>query len=252
MKVLILEDEPRTGKRLEYMLKQCDPTIIVLAHIPSVKKAAQWLTENQPPHIIFMDIHLEDDLVFRLFEQITITTPIIFTTAYDEYMIRAFKVNSLDYLLKPVQLLELQAALNKYRTLQQHYSQQQYTQLLSLLNGNTQPRYKERFMVTIGSRLITVDTNNIAYFSLESKMTFATTDSGQHLPLNQSLDTLTELLDPSRFFRINRQYIVALHAISTAQSYSVGKVKLELLPPPREDVFVSGDRIAAFKEWLGK
>lgn len=252
MKVLILEDEARTGKRLEDLLAQCGTPVQVMACIPSVKKTVQWLAQNPQPDIIFMDIHLEDDLVFSLFDQVTITIPIIFTTAYDAYMIKAFKVNSLDYLLKPVQLPELNAALAKYHTVQRHFNQLNYEYLVDLVHSSAQPSYRERFMVTVGSNLITIETRHIAYFSLESKATFITTDQGRHLPLNHSLDVLTDMLDPQRFFRINRQYIIALSAIRQAHSYAAGKIKLDLLPPARQDVFVSGDRITAFKEWLGK
>lgn len=252
MKVLIIEDENLTARRLESLLHKYDASIEVLDRIPSVSKAVQWFERHPAPDLVFMDIHLEDDLGFRIFEQIELTTPIIFTTAYDEYMIQAFKVNSIDYLLKPVNYDELVAAIKKYQLLRKQFSSPDLTALLSLLGKPKETAYKDRFMITVGTKIRSIETEEIAYFFLEEKVTFLVTKDGLNLPLDYSLDKLTQLLNPQRFFRISRQYLVSLPAIETIHTYSATKLKLDLKPRSRHEVFVSGDRMADFKEWLGK
>ncbi len=205
-----------------------------------------------PTRFDFLDIHLEDDLGFRIIEQLQLTTPVIFTTAYNEYTLQAFKANSIDYLLKPVDADELAAALNKFKKIHQsHFSilPEVLTQLLSKSQPTT---YKDRFMVTIGAKLRSINTSEIAYFSFEDKATFLITHEGLRLTIDYSLDKLTQLLNPHDFFRINRSFLTSLLAIHTAHTYSGGKLKLDLVPPPKQEVFVSGDRITDFKEWLGK
>lgn len=251
MNVLIIEDETLTAKRLESLIKRYDPTIQVLEQIPSVSEAVQWLKTHTEPDLIFMDIHLEDDLAFRIFEQVTLTTPVIFTTAFDEYMIKAFKVNSIDYLLKPVNFDELTAAINKFKSLKSQYNQVDMDTLLSLL-GKKEPEYKTRFMITVGTRIRTIDAADIAYFFSEEKITFLVTKDNQRLPIDFSLDKLTTIMNPADFFRVNRQFLVRLTAIKNIHTYSKGKLKLDLLPVPTDEVFVSMDKITDFKEWLGK
>lgn len=254
MKVLIIEDENLTARRLESLLLKYDPSIEVLARIPSVAKAVQWFRENPSPDLVFMDIHLDDDLGFRIFEQVQLMVPIIFTTAYDEYMIQAFKVNSIDYLLKPVNYEELVAALHKYQLLkkQAQAATPDLTTLLNLLGKPKETDYKDRFMVTVGTKIRSIETSEIAYFFLEEKVAFLVTQDGLHLPVDYSLDKLTQILNPRQFFRISRQYLVSLPAIETIHTYSSSKLKLDLKPKARHEVFVSGDRITDFKEWLGK
>lgn len=259
MNVLILEDENLTAKRLESLLHKYDAGISVLAKLPSVSEAVEWLdTNRQPLDLVFMDIHLEDDLGFRIFEKTNLTTPVIFTTAYDEYMIQAFKVNSIDYLLKPINFNELSAAIDKYKALRQQFGtlQPAVPDLQSLLGLLGQPlpngTYKDRFMVSVGTKIRSIPTEQIAYFFLDERIVFLCTTSGQNLPVDYSLEKLTQLLDPRQFFRINRQYLVSLSAIQTIHTYSAGKLKLELSPSPRQAIFVSGDRMSEFKEWLGK
>ena len=256
MNVLIVEDEKRTALRLESLLHQYDPSIRVLAQIPSVSKTVKWLKDldNTPPDLIFLDIHLEDDLGFRIIEQLQLTTPIIFTTAYNEYTLQAFKANSIDYLLKPIDADELAAALNKFKKIHQNLlSLLPDVEVLTQLLAQKQPiTYKDRFMVTIGAKLRSINASEIAYFSFEDKATFLTTHEGLRLTIDYSLDKLTQLLNPHDFFRINRSFLVSLSAIHTAHAYSGGKLKLDLAPPHKQEVFVSGDRITDFKEWFGK
>lgn len=255
MNVLIVEDEKLTARRLETLLLAYDPTIRVLAHLPSVRKGVAWFAEadHPQPDLLFLDIHLEDDSGFRLIEQANLTLPIIFTTAYDQYMMQAFKTNSIDYLLKPIDADELAAALDKFKRFRQtaQPALPDVSTLLKLLQKPTVD-YKERFMVTIGTRIRSVETAEIAYFFFADKATWLTTPEGQHITIEYSLDKLATLLDPKLFFRVNRSFLVSLGAIKTIHTYSGSKLKLDLQPAPPEPVFVSGDRVTAFKEWLGK
>lgn len=251
MNTIIIEDENLTAQRLEGMLKKCDSSIRVLATLPSVAESVQWLRQHDAPDLVFMDIHLEDDLCFKIFELAPLTAPVIFTTAYDEYMIKAFKVNSIDYLLKPVNLVELMAALDKFKALREQFSKPDFDTLLQYI-GQRVPEYKTRFMITVGNKIRSVETAEIAYFYSDDKITFMVTRDGQHLPIDFSLDKLTSLLDPQQFFRSSRQYLVGFSAIQAVLTHFKGKLKLELAPKARHDVFVSGDRMTDFKDWLGK
>lgn len=251
MNTIIIEDESLTAQRLEGMLKKYDSRIKVLATLPSVAESVQWLRKHDAPDLVFMDIHLEDDLCFRIFELAPLTSPVIFTTAYDEYMIKAFKVNSIDYLLKPVNLVELMAALDKFKALKEQFARPDFNTLLQSF-GQQAPEYKTRFMITLGNKIRSIETSEIAYFYSDEKITFLVSRDGQHLPVDFSLDKLSSLLDPKQFFRISRQYLVAFPAIQAVLTHFKGKLKLELAPKARHDVFVSGDRMADFKDWLGR
>lgn len=251
MNTIIIEDENLTAQRLEGMLKKYDPNINILAVLPSVADSVNWLRKNDAPDLVFMDIHLEDDLCFKIFELAPLMSPVIFTTAYDEYMIKAFKVNSIDYLLKPVNLIELIAALDKFKALRERFSKPDFDTLLQYIGQRT-PEYKTRFMITVGNKIRSIETADVAYFYSDEKITFLVTRDSQHLPIDFSLDKLTALLDPGQFFRVSRQYLVGFGAISTVLTHFKGKLKIELTPKPRHEVFVSGDRMTDFKEWLGR
>src|SRR5688572_9223189 len=189
MKTIIIEDENLTAKRLESLLQKYDPAIEVLETLPSVKESVAWLNKNDKPDIIFMDIHLEDDLAFRIFDQIELKVPVIFTTAYDEYMVKAFKVNSIYYLLKPVNYEDLVQALEKFKSLRTQFVQPDMEKLLQLISKKDQ-EYKSRFMITVGTRIKSIETHEIAYFYSEDKLTFMVTKEGQTLPIDFSLEKL--------------------------------------------------------------
>ena len=263
MKVLLLEDEPRSAERLAGLLRQCDPTIRVLAQLPSVAEGLAWFAApgqgpGQPDHpdLLLLDIHLEDGTGFQLIERAGLTLPIIFTTAFDAYTLQAFKTNSVDYLLKPVDIDELAAALAKFRA--RHAAPApDLAAVLRLLGqlpapGPLAPAHKARFLVSSRAKLRSIETADVAYFFFADKATWLTPRQGPRVDVEYSLDKLTELLDPVRFFRVNRSFLVAREAIHTIHAFSGGKLQLELLPPPRQEVFVSGDRVTPFKEWLGK
>lgn len=255
MNVLIIEDEPLSASRLESLINKYDPKIRVMAKLASVRESIQWLEDeaNTPPDLIFMDLHLEDDLAFKIIDELNLTVPIIFTTAYSEYTLKAFKANSVDYLLKPVDRSELTAAMDKYNTV--HAKPQPLPDLAALMamyQSSGEETHKERFLASAGSKLFSIRTADIAYFTIEQKATFLRTYDGQHLAMDYSLDKLIQLLDPKEFFRINRSLIIALNSIRSIYTLSAGRLKLELHPPMAQEVFVSGDRMTDFKQWLGK
>lgn len=252
MNVLIIEDENLTARRLEGQLRKYDAGIQVVERLPSVAAAVQWLRQHPAPDLIFLDIHLEDDLGFRIFEQAPVSSPIIFTTAYDEYMVQAFKVNGIDYLLKPVNYEELAAALDKYQRLRQHFTPTDLPALLRLVSPAAAPEYKDRFLVSVGTRLRSIDVQEAAYFCFEDGATLLVTAAGQRLALDYSLDRLVQLLNPRQFFRVNRQYLVSLPAIDVIHHNAAGRLELTLRPAARQPVLVSGDRASEFKEWLGR
>jgi DNA-binding LytR/AlgR family response regulator len=256
MNVLIIEDESLSARRLEKMLTEYDPTIQVLAKLPSVVKTLRWFSEHQaetPPDLVFMDIHLEDDNAFRIIEETQLALPIIFTTAYDQYALQAFKANSIDYLLKPINTDELTAAVDKFKRYQGALSTstRNVDALVELLKKPV-ATYKDRFMVTIGPKIQSIPTDQIAYFFYDQKATWVQTVEGRPIAMDYSLEKLTTLLDPKRFFRVNRAFLLAHDSIKTIHSYSEGKLKLDLRPSPRQEVYVSSDRVADFKAWLGK
>ncbi|WP_247235437.1 LytTR family DNA-binding domain-containing protein [Telluribacter sp. SYSU D00476] len=252
MNVLIIEDEDLTAERLESLLLRYDPTIQVLDKIPSVREAVKFLQGHMSElDLVFMDIHLEDDLCFRIFDQINLQVPIIFTTAFDEYMIRAFKVNSIDYLLKPVSLENLSAAIDKFKSMKRQFSRTDLDTLLQAI-GQNKPEYKTRFMVTVGTRIRTIDVAEVAYFFSEEKVTFMVTKDNQRLPIDYSLDKLTTMLNPDEFFRANRQFLASLSSIKNIHTYSQSKLKLELAPAPKAEVFIGKEKITPFKDWLDK
>ena len=256
MNVVIIEDEKRTAQRLESLLLQYDPTIRVLAKLPSVAKSLAWFSNSTPaePDLLFLDIHLDDGSGFQFLEQAGLTLPVIFTTAYDQYALQAFRTNSIDYLLKPIGAAELARAIDKFnrlRALPQRALLPDLTALMQSLKPMQSP-YKDRFMVSIGPKSRSLPIGEIAYFVYEHKATWLITRDGQPISIDYSLDKLDTLLDPRKFFRVNRAFLLSLDAIQTVHTYSGGKLKVVLHPPARQDVLVSGERVADFKAWLGK
>ncbi len=251
MNVLIIEDEKIAAEKLENMLNLIDPSIVVMNKIGSIKESIKWLFHNQAD-LIFLDIQLSDGISFSIFEQISVNTPIIFTTAYDKYAIKAFQVNSISYLLKPIREIDLSAALAKYKTLKKAQTID-FDTIVSQIQGKPF-QYKKRFIIQIGEKIKKVETKDIAYFYIFGKSVYLKSFTGAALPLDFSLDKLEELLSPSVFFRINRKYIVNMDAISQMTAYSRARVKLELVPNVDDitETIVSIDRSSEFKKWLNK
>lgn len=250
MKALIIEDEALAAERLELMLAEVDPGIKVLAKLGSVTDSVKWLMQNQAD-VIFLDIQLSDGISFSIFEQVAVSTPIIFTTAYDLYAIKAFQVNSISYLLKPIRKTELAESLLKLRNLKSAFSID-FDALLAQLQGR-QPDFKKRFLIQIGEKIKKVEVADIAYFYVLDKGCYIRTFQGNNYPVEYTLDKLEAVLDPSVFFRINRKYLVNMAAISNMVAYSRGRVKLDLSPKADDefDTIVSIDRSSDFKKWLG-
>ncbi len=252
MKVLLIEDEFPAAKRLRKLIQNCCPEAEILDVIDSVETAVKWLNEFDAPDLIFMDIQLADGLSFDIFAQTELKSPVIFTTAYDQYTLKAFKVNSVDYLLKPIDERELEAAFKKYSQLYAEpttYDPQAINQLIANLS---QKSYKERFLVKIGQQITYVAVKDIAYFYSQDGLVYAQTHQGKRHNLDYTLDQLETLVDPNHFFRINRKIITQLPAIKKIHTYFNSRLKLELCPKLDLEVIVSRDRVGDFKFWLDK
>lgn len=249
MKVLILEDETLASEKLQNTLLELEPAWTVLAILKSNAAATEWLTQNATPDVIFSDIRLLDGLCFETFEKVKVKCPVIFTTAYDQYAIRAFAVNSIDYLLKPVEADKLRASIDKLKELPKPVPVPDYNEVIRLLKS-PQTTYKTRFMVRLGQKIIAIPTDKIAYFFSENKLTYIISQDGKKLPVDQTLDELTDLLDPVKFFRANRQFIVTFESIAEIHPYFKGRIKLSLQPKTDEEVVISSDRTPEFKRWI--
>ncbi|MFY0591528.1 LytR/AlgR family response regulator transcription factor [Roseivirga sp.] len=252
MKVLIVEDESMAAKRLISLLEKLDPTIEILAKLDSVKRAVAWLNENQAD-LLFFDIQLADGLSFEILEQAQVTSPIIFTTAFDEYAIQAFKLNSVDYLLKPIDPEELENALNKY---QNRFQSQQPAQVnMTLIEQAVQmmtKKYKERFVVKIGEHIRTLAVSETGFFFSQEKATYLQTLEHKRFIIDYTMEQVEQLVDPEKFFRINRKYLVTLEAVKDIVTYSNSRLRLILNGSDEMDAIVSRDKVQEFKKWLDK
>jgi len=259
MQVLIIEDEPLAANRLKKIITEIKPSIKVIDILDSVESALHWFNthpENQLD-VIFMDIQLSDGISFEILQNTDIKCPIIFTTAYDEYALRAFKHNSIDYLLKPIAKEEVATALNKYDDWFNHKSNTNNNglidvqKLLSSLNlPSSTTNYKTRFLAKIGDKFIPLNTQEIKYFYSEEKALFAIKEDKSRYLLEYTLDELETLLNPKEYFRLNRQCIAHINAITKLQSGINGKVKVTLHPLHNEEVTVSRERASVFKKWM--
>ena len=251
MRILILEDEKLASERLENLIQEIEPESRIVAKLQSVSAAVDWLKNNDHPDVILSDIQLLDGLCFEIFKRVKVDKPVIFTTAFDQYAIRAFEVNSIDYLLKPVQKEKLAASLNKLKSL--GYTTDSlsidYNEVIRLLKSGG-PVYKSRFMVRLGQKIIALPAEKIAYFASENKLTFIVARDGKRYPTDQPLDELIEVLDPKTFFKVNRQFIVTFDSIAEIHPYFKGRMKLVLQPKADEEVVISSERTPEFKKWI--
>ncbi|MEJ7676563.1 MAG: LytTR family DNA-binding domain-containing protein [Segetibacter sp.] len=248
--VLIIEDEEAASQRLQKLVTEALPKANVLPPVPSIRSAIDWFSNNAAPDLIFLDVHLADGQSFEIFKKVKVTSPVIFTTAYDQYALEAFKVNSIDYLLKPIKKEELKRAVNKFLNFSvPGQADIDFQKLLSSLQ--LQPlNYKQRFVVRYGEHIKTIETFDSAYFYTENKANFLVTKDNKRFAIDHNLDQLEELLDPKKFFRINRQFIIGFHAITEMFTYSKSRVLIKLNPPSKLDTIVSSERSASFKSWL--
>ncbi|PSR56035.1 DNA-binding response regulator [Adhaeribacter arboris] len=257
MRILIIEDETVAAERMLEMVQQIVPAAQIMGPADSIEESVQFLRTHPMPDLILMDIELVDGQSFEIFSEVEVTCPVIFTTAYDEFALQAFKVHSIDYLLKPIQREDLQKSLIKFQQLQQVYGQQptlRIEELLKELRRTAAPAIKpirEHFLVRQGQRLVSVDTNDVAYFYSEDRVTFLKTHDGRFFSLDYPLEEVEQQVDNGKFFRASRQYLVQRRAISDIFVHFNGKYKLALKPASNEEVYVSRDRAPEFKKWLG-
>lgn len=249
MRILIIEDEHNTALRLKKMINEIDQTMEVLAILDSIESSLRWLSSNPLPDLIFQDIHLADGSGFEIYQTLSLDVPVIFTTAYDQYALEAFQVNSIDYLLKPVSKEQLQKSIDKMKRLIQAPGKQPYSyeNLARLIAPKS---FQKRFMVRYGQKIKVIETKNIAYFFTFGGHNFFKTFSNDEYPSDFSLDKLEDMLDPEVYFRINRQIIIHIHSIKEMFSYSKSRIKIELNPSCDFETISSTERSGTFKAWL--
>ena len=248
MNCLIIEDEKIAAERLRELILKYDEKIKVLDVLQTIQESVSWLANRSPVDLIFMDIQLADGISFEIFERTIVNSPIIFTTAYDEYALKAFKVNSIDYLLKPIDHEELCKAIEKYKSTLKisPYPSHIFDSVLKQLTNE----YKEKFVVKVGEHIKVIKSENIKFFSVIEKATFLHTESGRDYDIGYSLEQLEELLEPKKFFRINRKYIIAFSAIKDIISFSNSRLQIKMINEEIDDLIVSRERVKLFKTWL--
>lgn len=249
MKILIVEDEAAALKRMTKLLADVEPSAVIVANTTSVMGTVEWLHANPAPDLAFFDVRLTDGDSFAVFQRAQVNCPVIFTTAFDEYALKAFKVHAIDYLLKPVKLEDLAAAMSHFKALGT------VRELASLAVANVSDTDRpvsliKRFLIRYGDHYRVVEPKDIAYIYSMEKSTFLRTLEGRDLPLDESLDRLEKQLDPEKFFRLNRQVIIHFQSIKELVAYSKSRVKVLMVPPFGEDAVVSSERSAEFKRWL--
>jgi DNA-binding LytR/AlgR family response regulator len=255
MRVVIIEDEALAVEKLTKLLQIYDKQLQVEATLTSVDEAVAWLRMHPSPDLLLVDIHLDDGLCFEIFKKVTVESPVIFTTAYDQYAIKAFQVHSVDYLLKPVQYERLAHSLDKFKALQEKFQpsvpQVRLDELAKLIHVDRNT-YKSRFLVKAGARIRAVKSDEIAYIYTEQKTNLLVSQNGLRYPVDYSLDDLSLMLDPDLFFRVNRQLIIHIDSAVEIHPYFKGRLKLELHPPLDMEIIISSDRTPLFKVWLDK
>ncbi|WMN11360.1 LytTR family DNA-binding domain-containing protein [Marivirga salinae] len=249
MRVLLIEDERPAAARMKQLIANYLPEADIYGHLDSISTAIKWLQKEPSPDLIFCDIELADGQSFEIFEQVEIKSPIIFTTAYDQFAIKAFKLNSIDYLLKPIDSEELEKAILKFKN-QKFQSQIDLSQIQQLLKPK-ETHYKSRFMVKIGEKIQSIPTEEVAFFfSAERTIFMQTKEVGKRYILDYTLDQIEEMLDPKSFFRLNRKYIASFESIDQVLSYSNSRLKIKLKSCDDNDILISREKVAKFKEWL--
>jgi DNA-binding LytR/AlgR family response regulator len=258
MEILIIEDEPLVAKNLENLVQELEPKATIVATIGSVKETLTWLRIHPMPDVVLSDIQLSDGVSFDIFQESDVTCPIIFTTAYDEYAIRAFKLNSIDYLLKPIDKAELKCAFDKFKrnsqvTKSDIYQEQLDNLLSDLKNRVSTPKYKTRFTAHYHRSIVAVPDSKVACFYRDEVIwiqTFSESDTQRLITDYNSLDEVEELLNPEQFFRANRQFIVNKASIESYRTHFTGKIELRLLVPTKEEIIISKEKAHQFRGWF--
>lgn len=258
MRILIIEDEQLAVEKLRGTISALNMPLEVAGVTKSIAASVQWLQQHATPDLILMDIELSDGQSFEIFKQHPVKCPVIFTTSYDEYALKAFQVNSVDYLLKPVKRDDLKRSLAKLEQLQHFYGGRgmppiDVAALLRELQAQHRPKeYRQRFLVKLGQRLVAVETEDIAFFYTDEKTTFFKTKNNMKYIVDYPIDELETFMDPQRYFRVNRQFLVSIHAIDAIHAFFNGRLKLGLRPDIDKEVVVSRERVNDFKQWMGK
>jgi DNA-binding LytR/AlgR family response regulator len=251
MNILIIEDEQATARHTKKMLEEINPEVNVIGILDSIESAVAWFRTHSEPDLLILDIHLADGLSFEIFREIDIICPVIFATAYDQYAIQAFRVNSVDYLLKPISKEALLESLNKYQKIKlpNNTPSIDYRKLAEMLSKPVSDLLK-RIMIRYGETIKAIDIKDVAYFHTEEKVVFLSTFDNKNYPVDFSLDELENKLDPSRWYRINRQFIISFESIEKMTAYSKSRIKISLRPPCITESISSTERSGDFKLWL--
>ena len=253
MNILIIEDEELAAAKLERLVKRYDPKYNLIGKLRSVEEAVGWFVANPAPDLLFLDIHLLDGTCFDILDEVDIKCPVIFTTAYEDYVFDSFQLHSIDYLIKPISFKKLQQSLDKFAELVNITKpvEADYQDVLTALKS-VNKAYRNRFLVKFGSKLLPIGTDQVAYFLSKDRITFLVTLEGKKYPLNTTLDELEESVDPSLFFRINRQIILHVNSIKQVHKYFKGRLKVDLDLDTEDDIMVSSRRVTEFQEWLDR
>ena len=252
MNIVIVEDEPHAARRLETLLSELLPEAIVLSKIDSVSQAVKYFSSNAAPDLVLMDVQLADGLSFDIFTQCRVDAPVIFTTAYDEYALRAFKVNSVDYILKPIDKDELSQALQKFKSLKPASTSDTVLENLQEVVRMLTKKYKSRFVIKVGEHLKTIEITSILFFYSQERTTFCVTTDNRSLILDFTLEELEQMVDPATFFRINRKYLVSAAALNDIIHHTNSRLKLVLKNCSDNDVIVAREKVQEFRAWLDK
>lgn len=250
MNILIIEDEQLAQERLQMLIKAYDPAINIVGCLESVDETVTWLNTRPHPDLILLDIHLSDGQSFEIFKRTQTQKPIIFITAYENYAVDAFRLFSIDYILKPVTSEALAAAINKYKSLSHIFMPADYRLLMEQLKDATLNSYRNRFLAKVGQRLFFIAANDVSYFAADNKIVFLIDREGNRFVINNTIEKLETELNPKDFFRLNRKIIVHAEAIEQVKPYHNNRLKLQLKGAPgSEEIIISRDRVTEFKQW---
>lgn len=250
MKILIIEDEKPAANRLGKLLNEYFPSASLIEDMDTVSRAIRWLGENTPPDLIFCDIQLADGISFEIFEKVKVNTPVIFTTAFDQYAIRAFQVNAIDYLLKPIDPKDLARAVEKFRS--QNLSPNLDLEVIKNLLKPQRKSFKSRFLVKFGEKIQSIPVEEAAFFFSKERVTFLQTFAGKKFVLDSTLEQVESQVDPEFFFRLNRTYLNHIRAIEEVLSYSNSRLKVKLSTCPDSDILVSREKVSELKNWMNR
>jgi DNA-binding LytR/AlgR family response regulator len=259
MKILIVEDEELAVKKLQKTLAAIDASAEIMGVTDSIKGTVEWLQSNPQPDLVLMDIELSDGQSFEIFNLAEVKSPVIFTTSYDEYALKAFKVNSVDYLLKPIQKEELQAALNKFKQVKSSYGDAEAKNNISIeslvkeLQQKLQPKeYRKRFLVKHAQKLVSIEVDDIAYFYSDGRLNFFKSIDNKKYVVDYTMDELEGMLDPEKYFRISRSFYVSIDSVDQIHDYFGNRLILYLKPTVDKEALVSREKVTDFKKWMGK